>query len=57
MSKVKLVLEVDGEVICQANQNLESETFIKDLKEITDSPTIASEKMKELIKKFIDLKY
>jgi hypothetical protein len=57
MSKVKLILEVDGEVICQANQNLDSEVFIKDVKEITDSTTIASEKMKELIKKFIDSKY
>ena len=57
MSKVKLVLEVDGEVICQANQNLESEKFIKDVKEITDSPHIESEKMKELIINFLDTNY
>jgi hypothetical protein len=57
MSKVKLVLEVDGEVICQANQNLDSEVFIKDVKEITDSPHIESEKMKELIINFLERNY
>jgi hypothetical protein len=57
MNKVKLVLEVDGEAICQVNQNLDSEVFIKDVKEITDSQNIEAEKMKELIKKFIDSKY
>jgi hypothetical protein len=57
MSKVKLVLEVDGEVICQANQNLESEKFIKDVKEITDSPHIEAEKMKELIINFLERNY
>jgi hypothetical protein len=57
MSKVKLILEVDGKAICQVNQNLDSEVFIKDVKEITDSQNIEAEKMKELIKKFIDLKY
>jgi hypothetical protein len=57
MNKVKLVLEVDGKAICQVNQNLNSEVFIKDVKEITDSQNIEAEKMKELIKKFIDSKY
>jgi hypothetical protein len=57
MSKVKLILEVDGKAICQVNQNLDSEVFIKDVKEITDSQNIEAEKMKELIKKFIDSKY
>jgi hypothetical protein len=57
MNKVKLVLEVDGEAICQVNQNLNSEVFIKDVKEITDSQNIEAEKMKVLIKNFIDSKY
>jgi hypothetical protein len=57
MNKVKLVLEVDGEAICQVNQNLDSEVFIKDVKEITDSQNIEAEKMKVLIKNFIDSKY
>jgi hypothetical protein len=57
MNKVKLVLEIDGEAICQVNQNLDSEVFIKDVKEITDSQNIEAEKMKVLIKNFIDSKY
>lgn len=57
MSKIKLVLEVDGVIVSQANQNLESEAFAKDLKEITDSPNIESEKIKQLIKNFLDKNY
>ena len=57
MSKIKLVLEVDGVIVSQVNQNLESEAFAKDLKEITDSPNIESEKIKQLIKNFLDKNY
>ena len=57
MSKIKLVLEVDGVIVSQANQNLESEAFAKDLKEITDSPNIEGEKIKQLIKNFLDRNY
>ena len=57
MSKIKLVLEVDGVIVSQANQNLESEAFTKDLKEITDSPNIEGEKIKQLIKNFLDRNY
>jgi hypothetical protein len=57
MSKIKLVLEVDGKSIAQLNINLESELFTKDLKEITDSPKIEVEKTKQLIKNFLDRNY
>ncbi len=57
MSKIKLILEVDGVIVSQVNQNLESEAFAKDLKEITDSPNIESEKIKQLIKNFLDRNY
>jgi hypothetical protein len=57
MSKVKLILEVDGKAICQVNQNLDSEVFIKDVKEITDSQNIEAEKMKELIINFLERNY
>jgi hypothetical protein len=57
MNKVKITLEVDGVLVSQANQNLESEKFVKDLKEITDSPNIEVEKAKELIKNFLDRNY
>jgi len=57
MSKIKLTLEVDGVLVSQANQILESEKFVKDLKEITDSPNIETEKVKQLIKNFLDANY
>ena len=57
MNKVKLVLEVDGESICQVNQNLDSEVFIKDVKEITDSQNIEAEKIKLLIINFLERNY
>ena len=57
MSKIKLVLEVDGVSISQMNVTIDNQTFVKDLKEITDSPKIEVEKTKQLIKNLLDRKY
>jgi hypothetical protein len=57
MSKIKLVLEVDSVAISQMNVTIDNETFVKDLKEITDSPKIEVEKTKQLIKNILDRNY
>jgi hypothetical protein len=57
MSKIKLILEVDSVAISQMNVTIDNETFVKDLKEITDSSKIEVEKTKELIKNILDKNY
>ena len=57
MSRVKLILEIDGVNILQFNQIVENESFEKELIQLVEATKLEFDKSKELIKKFIDNNY
>jgi hypothetical protein len=57
MSRVKLILEIDGVNILQFNQIVENESFEKELIQSVEATKLEFDKSKELIKKFIDNNY
>ena len=57
MSRVKLILEVDGVNILQFNQIVENESFEKELIQSVEATKLEFDKSKELIKKFMDNNY
>lgn len=57
MSRVKLILEVDGVNILQFNQIVENESFEEELIQSVEATKLEFDKSKELIKKFIDNNY